>query len=121
MSPPLPLLLVAHSRINEMATKQPKPNGTGDTLLQETPAKTKPPSMWQVVMYNDDYTPMEFVIPDHAQSTYRGAGHLWRLPAGRWRDESGAGGGLRKAASASPALWNGRSLKGIYRVYPMIG
>ena len=45
-----------------MATKQPKPNGPGDTLLQETPAKTKPPSMWQVVMYNDDYTPMEFVI-----------------------------------------------------------
>ena len=45
-----------------MATKQPKPPGSGDTALQETPAKTKPPSMWQVVMYNDDYTPMEFVI-----------------------------------------------------------
>jgi ATP-dependent Clp protease adaptor protein ClpS len=34
----------------------------GDTLLQETPLKTKPPPLWQVVMYNDDYTPMEFVI-----------------------------------------------------------
>lgn len=45
-----------------MATKQPKPLGPGDTVLQETPAKTKPPSMWQVVMYNDDYTPMDFVI-----------------------------------------------------------
>ena len=45
-----------------MATKQPKPDPNSDTLLQETPAKTKPPSMWQVVMYNDDYTPMEFVI-----------------------------------------------------------
>ena len=45
-----------------MATKQPKSNPSGDTVLQETPAKTKPPSMWQVVMYNDDYTPMEFVI-----------------------------------------------------------
>ncbi len=37
-----------------MATRQPKPSGPGDTLLQETPAKTKPPSMWQVVLYNDD-------------------------------------------------------------------
>ena len=45
-----------------MATRQPKPSGPGDTVLQETPAKTKPPSMWQVVLYNDDYTPMEFVI-----------------------------------------------------------
>jgi ATP-dependent Clp protease adaptor protein ClpS len=34
----------------------------GNTALQEKPAKTKPPSMWQVLMYNDDYTPMEFVV-----------------------------------------------------------
>jgi ATP-dependent Clp protease adaptor protein ClpS len=49
-----------------MATKQPgKPDGgkkQGDTALQEKPVQTKPPPMWQVVMYNDDYTPMEFVI-----------------------------------------------------------
>lgn len=49
-----------------MATKIPsQPNinpPNGDTELKERPAKTKPPSMWQVVMYNDDYTPMEFVI-----------------------------------------------------------
>ena len=42
-------------------------NGTtnpakGGTALQEKPAKTKPPAMWQVLMYNDDYTPMEFVV-----------------------------------------------------------
>ena len=62
MSSPLPLLLVDSSPCLKMATRQPKPSGPGDTLLQETPAKTKPPSMWQVVLYNDDYTPMEFVI-----------------------------------------------------------
>ena len=47
-----------------MATKQPKIPGAGqdDTALQEKPNQTKPPPMWQVVMYNDDYTPMEFVI-----------------------------------------------------------
>lgn len=54
-----------------MATKNPddqnggsNPNNPsrGDTALQEKPAKTKPPAMWQVLMYNDDYTPMEFVV-----------------------------------------------------------
>jgi ATP-dependent Clp protease adaptor protein ClpS len=45
-----------------MATRQPKPNERGDTQLKEKPAQTRPPAMWQVVMYNDDYTPMEFVI-----------------------------------------------------------
>ena len=47
-----------------MATKQPRIPGAGqdDTALQEKPIQTKPPPMWQVVMYNDDYTPMEFVI-----------------------------------------------------------
>jgi len=44
-----------------MATRQPKSNN-GSTELKEKPAQTKPPAMWQVVMYNDDYTPMEFVV-----------------------------------------------------------
>ena len=45
-----------------MASKQPKSNEQGTTELKEKPAQTKPPAMWQVVMYNDDYTPMEFVV-----------------------------------------------------------
>lgn len=45
-----------------MATKQPKGAGQGDTEVKERPAETRPPPMWQVVMYNDDYTPMEFVV-----------------------------------------------------------
>ena len=40
--------------------------GTGvDTtpdLAQETKAATAEPPMWQVVLLNDDYTPMEFVV-----------------------------------------------------------
>ena len=39
-----------------------KPAGDESTDVKEHPADTKPPSMWQVVMFNDDYTPMEFVI-----------------------------------------------------------
>ena len=37
--------------------------GTG-TILEEAPAepKTKRPPMYKVIMLNDDYTPMEFVV-----------------------------------------------------------
>lgn len=32
------------------------------TVLERQSAKTAPPPMYQVVLLNDDYTPMEFVI-----------------------------------------------------------
>ena len=35
---------------------------SGSTVLKPSEAKVKPPPMYQVVMYNDDYTPMEFVV-----------------------------------------------------------
>ena len=31
-------------------------------MLERRPQKTKPPQMFQVVLLNDDYTPMEFVV-----------------------------------------------------------
>ena len=31
-------------------------------VLERVPQKVKPPQMYQVVMLNDDYTPMEFVV-----------------------------------------------------------
>ncbi len=34
----------------------------GSTALKPSEAQVKPPPMFQVVMYNDDYTPMEFVV-----------------------------------------------------------
>lgn len=30
--------------------------------METAPAKTAPPPMYQVVLLNDDYTPMEFVV-----------------------------------------------------------
>jgi len=37
--------------------------GSGDAVvLEHKPQKTLPPKMYQVVMINDDYTPMEFVV-----------------------------------------------------------
>ena len=53
-------------------TKAPRPPGTiaparrpddgGEVVLERVPQKVKPPQMYQVVMLNDDYTPMEFVV-----------------------------------------------------------
>jgi ATP-dependent Clp protease adaptor protein ClpS len=55
--------------MGRMATKIPKttpaPNRTGNSdsvVLERRPLRTKPPQMHQVVLLNDDFTPMEFVV-----------------------------------------------------------
>ena len=59
--------------MNFMATKPPTPapalpkarpkdDDGGSVVLERRTQKTKPPQMFQVVMLNDDYTPMEFVV-----------------------------------------------------------
>ncbi len=41
----------------------PPARDTGGAVVAERRvARTKPPSLYQVVMLNDDYTPMEFVV-----------------------------------------------------------
>lgn len=54
-----------------MATNPPRPapaprlpsrDDGGSAVLERRTQKTKPPQMYQVVMLNDDYTPMEFVV-----------------------------------------------------------
>jgi len=42
-----------------MPREKPK---TGDEVLERPRAKTKPPEMFKVVLLNDDYTTMEFVV-----------------------------------------------------------
>ena len=64
------------ARMISMATKPPKipaqppapsikpakGNGGESVVLERRTQKTKPPQMYQVVLLNDDYTPMEFVV-----------------------------------------------------------
>ena len=40
----------------------PRPDDGGEVVLERVPQKVKPPQMYQVVMLNDDFTPMEFVV-----------------------------------------------------------
>lgn len=59
--------------MNFMASKPPVPAPTaaparpaddygGSVVAERRTQQTKPPQMYQVVMLNDDYTPMEFVV-----------------------------------------------------------
>ena len=41
---------------------QPGRDGAGAVVVERKVARTKPPSLYQVVLLNDDYTPMEFVV-----------------------------------------------------------
>ena len=36
--------------------------GQGSVVVERQVARTKPPRLFQVVLLNDDYTPMEFVV-----------------------------------------------------------
>jgi ATP-dependent Clp protease adaptor protein ClpS len=47
-------------RIDTMSTKYQ--DGQGDTSLSVESTKLRPPSLYKVLLLNDDFTPMEFVI-----------------------------------------------------------
>jgi ATP-dependent Clp protease adaptor protein ClpS len=40
----------------------PRRGDSGAVVVERKTARTKPPQMYQVVLLNDDYTPMEFVV-----------------------------------------------------------
>ena len=45
-----------------MADKKQNPDNPDGGVLLETQQRTKKPSLYRVLMLNDDYTPMEFVV-----------------------------------------------------------
>ncbi len=48
----------------EMSRKDPnqRPDDAGTDIVTKTRPKTKKPSLYKVLLLNDDYTPMEFVV-----------------------------------------------------------
>jgi ATP-dependent Clp protease adaptor protein ClpS len=42
--------------------RAPQRDGGGAIVLERRTERTKPPALYQVLMLNDDYTPMEFVV-----------------------------------------------------------
>ena len=73
-----------------MTDKDTDKNGGQSQVILETRARTKKPSMYKVIMLNDDYTPMEFVVyvlqrffgMSNSQAT---GDHAERAPARRRR------------------------------------
>jgi len=68
-------LAILHTLIfDDLSALQPHASGGGNRegegeqesqhglALQDEKAEVKPPAMWRVMLMNDDYTPMEFVI-----------------------------------------------------------
>ena len=46
----------------ELTLNQGDQRDDGNLALEHAKPKLKPPSMYKVIIYNDDYTPMEFVV-----------------------------------------------------------
>ena len=75
IAPPRTVLKTIY-KMDCMATKSPKTpavpispvakpedvSGGDAVVLERRPLRTAPPQMYQVVLLNDDYTPMEFVV-----------------------------------------------------------
>ena len=60
------------TRLNPKMSKPGDDDGDNSTLL-ETRAKTKRPPLYKVLLLNDDYTPMEFVV--HVLERFFGLRH----------------------------------------------
>ncbi len=62
-----------------MAGQDGKNGGAGAATLTRTRTQTKKPQMYRVVLLNDDYTPMEFVIVVLIQIFRKGEEEATRL------------------------------------------
>ena len=56
------MLSESRGRSEIMSDDKQNKGGTSTGIIVKTKPKTKKPSMYKVLMLNDDYTPMEFVV-----------------------------------------------------------
>ena len=54
--------IMSNSLKIELTLNQGDQKDDGNLALEHAKPKLKQPSMYKVIMYNDDYTPMEFVV-----------------------------------------------------------
>jgi ATP-dependent Clp protease adaptor protein ClpS len=52
----------AHRMANEDDTRRNNQEGTGTSVITRVKPQTKRPNLYRVLLLNDDYTPMEFVV-----------------------------------------------------------
>jgi ATP-dependent Clp protease adaptor protein ClpS len=52
----------AHRMANEDGTRRNNDEGTGTSVITRVKPQTKRPNLYRVLLLNDDYTPMEFVV-----------------------------------------------------------
>jgi hypothetical protein len=98
--------------------------GAGTAIITKTKPQTKRPSLYRVLLLNDDYTPMEFVVhilerffnkdreaaTDHAACPPARDRRMWNIYVRGRRDESDAGYGLCPKASASSPVRHGKEV-----------
>jgi ATP-dependent Clp protease adaptor protein ClpS len=61
MAEHMPAQMPAHLADDDRKRKG-EPGGPGTAVITKTKPQTKRPSMYRVLILNDDYTPMEFVV-----------------------------------------------------------
>ncbi len=98
----------------------------GTSVITRTKPKTKKPNLYRVLLLNDDYTPMEFVIhilerffqkdreachPHHASCSQSRRRRMRCIYIRGSRNEGEAGDGFRPAAPASAAMRHGKEVR----------
>jgi ATP-dependent Clp protease adaptor protein ClpS len=57
-----PLYFTGEERMTDDTNRDDDGSGTGTGVVTRTRPQTKKPSLYKVLLLNDDYTPMEFVV-----------------------------------------------------------
>jgi hypothetical protein len=93
-------------------------SGPATSVIAKVKPKTKRPNLYRVLILNDDYTPMEFVVhvlekffqKDHAPRPSSWHRRVRYFHLRDRRDQGDASDGFRAQAPASPAMRDGKEV-----------